>query len=126
MQLEKKYLEVFLNILSGSTELSLKEARVRDSVLDELVPKTELFIKDRETIYKKFCVKKEDGSPDIKDNKYTFNPEEIEELTKELELLVEEKVDFSTKPELKSILENTKYKPEIGETKIIDEIISKL
>lgn len=125
MNLPKKYLELFFNILS-ETDLGLADARLRDSVVKSLQEPFKDYNLARKTIYETFCNKTEDGKPDIQDDKYHFSPDVTESVNKELITLLEEEVSIVVEnPEkLKEILENTSYKPKVGEAEAIDVILT--
>ena len=124
MKVEKKYLEVFYLALKDS-KLKLADARVRDRFLKPLTEALESFYKERTAIYENFCFKTEDGKPDIKDNKYQFDPLKVDEINVELKALHDEEVDLPSDEKVKGILENTDYEPKAGETEIIDILIAK-
>lgn len=131
MKLSKKYLEVFFYTIKGTEGiLSLSESRIRDSFIKPLAEATETYLKDRTKIYETFCMKKEDGTPDLlvqeKTTSYQFPPERLDEINKELTTLSEEEVDLDVPEKLKEILEKTDYKPKTGESELIDEILAKL
>lgn len=129
MQIQKKYLPVFFSTLNGTDGvLSLSDSRVRDVFFKHVLETTQQFEKDRKTIYEKFCNKKEDGTPDTTDDKYTFANDVLDEANKELEILGNEDVEFVTAfpAKIKEIIELSAYKPKTGESEQIDHIISKL
>lgn len=127
MTLQKKELELLFNLLKD-TSPNLADARIRDSFMKPLSEYLDIFLKDREEIYKAYCEKKEDGTPDVKDGKYFFKPEELNTINKELQTLTDETVEVLTgAPEkIKELIENTNYSPKVGEVEAIDEIIAKL
>lgn len=127
MQLTKGELEVFFKTLKGTEGvLSLRDARVRDSFLKPLTEATQTFENERKAIYEQYCDKKEDGSPDITDDKYHFQAEILPKANEELNILVSEEVKLDPPAGLKDILEQTTYKPQVGEAEIIDAIVAKL
>lgn len=128
MTLKKLYLETLFNFTKGTEGiLSLSDSRVRDNFMKPLGETLQTFVNDREVIYKNFCLKKEDGEPDLLEgNSYQFPPEKVEEINRELKVLGDEEVEVSTPDKLKEILEKSEYKPKIGESEIIDEILTKI
>ena len=126
MQLQKKNIELFFKVIKEYKTPKMVLGRIRDSFLRDLAPKLEQYTKDREEILIKFSVKKEDGTPDIQDNKYQFEPKDTDELNKELIILGDEEVEITPAPEIKNFIEETSYETKVGETVIIDEIITKL
>ncbi len=129
MTLKKSSLEAIFNLAKGTEgRISLIEARVRDSFIKPLQELTQTYYDDREKIFKVFCLKKEDGTPDLLEgDKYQFKEKEkIEEMNKELITLSEEEVEFSVPNTIKPILEKSDYMPKIFESEIIDDFFSKL
>lgn len=128
MKIKKAQLETLFNVTKGTEgTTTMEQSRKRDAFIKPLISELETFFKDREVIYKAYCVNKEDGTPDlIEGNKYQFEPENIEAVTKEITILNDEEVDIETFETLKEILEKTTYSPKIGETETIDQIILKL
>lgn len=127
MKVAKKHLEVFYLVLKD-TKLKLADARIRDAFMKPLGVEADQFMADRTKIYETFCLKGEDGKPDIKDGKYHFPPEKLDEINAELKTLAEEEVEFVVPEKLKEkeIIQNTEYSPKVGESLIIDELISKM
>lgn len=126
MQLEKKYLELFYKVVKEYKTNKMAQGRLRDSALRSLGDPTDQFIKDRNEIYVKFCDKKEDGTPDIIEDKFKFLPTVIEEVNSELKTLGEELVEVTLPSEIKNFIEESSYETKAGETLVIDEIIEKL
>lgn len=128
MKIEKSKLEALFNFTKGTENmLSLKESRERDIFIKPLAEVTQTYYEDRNKIYITFCLKNEDGSPAlVEGNKYEFPPEKVDEINAELKTLNEEEVEIKTFAITKEILEKSEYKPKIGETEIIDEILAKL
>ncbi len=126
MKLQKKYLEVFYRSLEGTQGvLSLKDGRIRDAYFKELTEKLKTFEEDRTKVYTHYCRKNEDGTPFIEKDMYYFD-KDTDKVTEEVNVLLSEEVDLPDTPEIKGIVEQTTYKPKIGEAELIDEIISKL
>ena len=125
MEVEKKDLEVLFKIIK-ETNLNLKEARVRDPFLKDLGNKLDTYYFDRKAIYEKFCKKTEDGLPDTKDDKFTFEKDVVKELMSELEILNAEVVKIEVVDGLKGFIENSAYKPEYGEIEVIDKLLCKI
>lgn len=121
MNVKKQHLETLYLVVKGTENiLNLSESRKRDTFLKPLTEALETFYKERKVIYEKFCDKNEDGTPNIVENRYTF--QNAEEVNKELTILLEETVEL---PSLEvSILEKSEYKPKIGEAEIIDKLIT--
>lgn len=120
--MKKSNLEVLFNVLKGTEGvLNLAESRRRDVYLKPVLTALETFYKDRNTIFEKFCTKKEDGTPDIHEEKYSFPPESLDELNKEIEVLLNETVEIPG--DVKDLLEKSEYKPKIGEAEQIDELL---
>lgn len=126
MKLQKKYIELLFKVVKGYKTPKMAPARLRDSFLGDLIPSVDQFHKDRSDIYIKFCDKKEDGEPDIVDDKYKFAPGLLKEINEELTTLGDEEVEIKTIPELKNMIEESSYETEAGETVSIDEIIAKI
>lgn len=127
-QIKKGSLEVFFNLTKGTEgALNLAESRIRDTFIKSLSEVTQTYIDDRNKIYVAFCIKNEDGQPDLVDgDKYKFPKEKRDELAQELETLFEEKVELDTPVGLKEILEKSEYKPKLLEAEVIDNIINLL
>ena len=122
MKVKKQYLEILFSTLKGTENLlSIAESRKRDAFLKELAPKLDNFYKERSFIYETFCDKKEDGTPDIRDDQYRFDPAKLKEINSELETLGNEEVSFDLL--INGILEKSEYKPKLGEVEIIDKLI---
>jgi len=122
MKVKKQYLEILFSTLKGTENLlSIAESRKRDAFLKELAPKLDNFYKERSFIYETFCDKKEDGTPDIRDDQYRFDPAKLEEINSELETLGNEQVIIDLP--INGILEKSEYKPKLGEVEIIDKLI---
>lgn len=127
MQLQKKYLETFYLTLKGTEGvLSLAHSRVRDSFLIPLTEALKTFEEDRKAIYAKFAIKKYGDMPDLADGNYHFKPEAVPEVTKEVEILLNEEVELTPPALLKDIMEQSTYKPKVGEMELIDAVIAKL
>ncbi len=123
MKVKKQYFDILFLVLKGTENvLDLSEARKRDAFLKTLSVELESFYKDRTTIYETFCDKKEDGTPDIIDNQYRFDPIKLDDINKELKALYEEEVSFDLP--IKGILEKSEYKPKVGEAEVIDSLIT--
>lgn len=126
MRIQKKYLVLFYKLLT-ETKLNLVDSRVRDEFFKDLLEKTKDFEQARQTIFKEFCIKDEEGIPKLTGkNEFQFEDEKVDELTKEINTLLDEEVEFNIKnpDKIKEFIENTKYEPLTGETKDIDFIIS--
>lgn len=128
MNLKKSKLELLFNFTKATDgALTLAESRARDTFIKPLVDLTQTYLNDRDAIYKEFCFKNEDGTPDLKDgNQYQFDRKNLEEINKEVEILGNEEVDVIVPANLKEILEKSTYMPKIGEAEIIDEILTKI
>lgn len=126
MNIQKGKLEVLLNFTKGTTGLlTLAESRIRDTFAKGVADKTQEYLNEREEIYKHFCIKKEDGTPDLKDgNKYQFNPADLDAINAELKTLADEEVEITKPDGIKEILEKSEYKPQMGEAEIIDELVT--
>ncbi len=130
MKLHKGQLELTYTVLK-ETKLNLQDSRIRDAFLKPLGEAVDTFYKERKEIYEKFCDKKEDGTPDTDDGQYHFNKEVTKEADEELKTLVGEEVEVEekwgvTKAKLKELMEKTEYSPKVGETEVIDSILSQL
>jgi len=125
--MQKRYLEILFQVLKGTEGvLNLAESRKRDSFIKEVGKALETFYADRLAIYVKFCRKKEDGTPDIIDDKYHFEPEVVKEADAELKILLDEEVNLTVPENIKEIIEKTTYAPKVGEVELIDELTEKL
>jgi|SRR6185369_3974142 len=129
MNLKKSSLEALFNLAKGTEgQLNLAESRVRDSFIKPLSETTQTYFNDRNKIYVEFCLKKEDGTPDLLDgDKYQFPKERLDEINKELQILADEEVEVNTDnpAQIKAILEKSDYRPKVMEAEIIDGILSK-
>jgi len=126
---ENRHLEVLFQALKGTEGiLPLAGSRVRDSFLKLVGPVLDTFYENRKKIYEKFCLKNEDGTPDIKNDLFHFPKESVPEMNEELELLLSETVDFDLPfPEIvKNAIQDTEYKPKTGEAEMIDELVAKI
>ncbi len=128
MQIKKSSLEALYNYTKGTEGvLDLKDSRVRDTFLKQLTEKTALFQQERNKIYTTFCKKDEEGKPALVDGtKYEFNTEDLETINKELQTLLDEEVTLELHGITKELLQQSGYKPMVGEAEIIDEVISKI
>jgi hypothetical protein len=131
MQIKKSSLEILFNFTKGTEGvLNLADSRVRDSFLKPLSEITQTYYDDRNKIYVAFCLKKEDGSPDLLDgDKYQFDKTKLDEINKELLTLADESVEvnFTDNPQrIKQILEKSDYKPKVGESEAFDTILNAL
>lgn len=122
MQVKKSNLELIFNVLK-ETKLNLADARLRDAFLKDALDKIKLFNEDRKKVLETFCDKKEDGTPDVKDDKYSFQPAVVEDLTKELDTLANETVEVVGNDSIKTFIEKTEYSPKPGEAELIDNIL---
>ncbi len=126
MKIQKKYLEVLYKTIKGTEGvLTLAEGRIRDNFMKPLFDATEQFENDRKKIFEQYCVKEEDGTPKIIDSNYHFSKDEAEIVNKEVTTLIEEDVELPEEPRIKEIIERTQYKPLMGESEMIDTIITK-
>ena len=123
MILKKNCIETLAKALNA-TELSLVDARIRDKFLRDLAEHEKVFLEDREKIYAKHANKDKDGNAIITDNKYTFPPESVGQLTEDLAILLDETVEIEAPAKLKEFLENSPYKPKPGEVELIDKVIT--
>lgn len=129
MKIKKGNLEVlFLTVRGTEGVLNLRESRTRDAFLKPLTEITQTFEAERRVIYEKFCTKKEDGTPDIDDQKYKFPPEDLAAVNEELKTLYSEEVEVPVlvPSALLAILERSNYQPKIGEAAVIDEVLAAL
>lgn len=127
MLLTKGELEVFYKALKGTEGvLSLRDARIRDAFMKALTEATSTFEGERKAIYEAYCNKLEDGTPDTTANQYTFAPEVLPKLNEELGILVKESVNLTPPEGLAGILEQTEYKPQVGEVELIDKLLTSL
>lgn len=127
MKIKNGQLEVIIKVLNATEGiLSLADARIRDKFGKTLSEAQQLFNANKELIFKKFCTKKEDGTPDTKPGdtpgkiQYHFTNEVTEELNKELLTLINEEVEVEKNDKIKEIVKDSPYKPLIGEAEIID------
>lgn len=127
MKIKKKNLEMLTTILLECKGISLKDGRVRDSVLKELKGFMVDFYRDQKIIVEKFCDKDEQEVPITTKVKgkieYTFKPDVKIELNKEMDLFLAEEVEVFCPADLKKIAEATSYQPEPGETEEIDALL---
>lgn len=125
--MKKSQLIVLYQAVKGTEGvLNLSESRQRDAFLAPLTEVTKTFEQDRKVIFEKFCNKKEDGTPDVTNDLYTFSKEVQEELNEEVNLLLSENVTLECPESLAKWLELTEYRPKEGETAILDEVIATL
>ena len=85
MKIQKKYIETLYKVISGYKTPKMALGRIRDGFLRTLAPFVDQYGKDKQEIYEKFCIKKEDGTPDIKDDKYHFEKEKLTEINEEID-----------------------------------------
>ena len=118
MKIKKLHIEIFFNYVKGTEGiLSLSEARMRDMFLNKLLEPLQTYIQDRDKIYKEFCIKDNEGNPDLLDGtKYQFDKDKIDEINKELIELNDEEIEIEipsilSLSKLKEILEKSEYKP---------------
>jgi len=128
MNIKKLQLEAIFNMLKSTDgALSFKDARVRDQILKPLSEQLKTYFDDREKIYKAFCIKKEDGTPDLKNgNQYQFETKKLDEINKELLTLSEEEVDLYVTDDVakfREIMLKSEYKPKVGESELIESVI---
>ena len=126
--MKKKQIELLFKVLRD-TDLSLKDARVRDEALRTITPTLEAFYADRKKIWDKYCDKNEDETPkETSDGQLTFATAILPQLTKDLEEFVNEDVllTFKDVEKIKKFAENTNYKFGFGEVEVFDEIIKSI
>lgn len=125
MKTKKLYLEILAQVLKGTEgKLNLADARIRDTFMKSLLEQADIYINQKQTIYKTFCSKNEQGEPDLLDgNKYQFPTDKLEEINKELLILSEEEVELPTNDKIKEFVEISEYKPKIGEVDLIDDLM---
>lgn len=125
MTIEKGLLESLYLLTQGTEgQLTLKEARVRDTFMRPLREVFTTFEADKRVIYEKFCKKNEDGTSDISGDTYKFDAAVTGDVAQEMDMLTSETVDLPTPEGLKDILTRSEYKPKVGETEQIDHILS--
>lgn len=124
-KLNKRHLEVLILTLKEA-KADLKGARVRDSVISQATPLLKQFYDDRNAIFIEYCEKNEDGTPETKDNQYTFRNDITPKVEEEVQDLLDEEVDITLPLEIKELILNTTYSPKYGEMELIDEILAKL
>ncbi len=125
--MKKSQLLVLYQAVKGTEGvLNLAESRQRDAFLKPLTEATQTFEQDRKTIFEKFCDKKEDGTPDVTNDLYSFSAEVQKDLNAELNTLLQESVTLECPESLADWLERTEYRPKAGETAVLDEIIENL
>lgn len=123
MQIPKRYLETFYQTLKGTEGvLGLADSRVRDAFMKPLTEATQTFEAERKAIYERFCTKNEDGTPDTQDGNYHFEPTDLADVNAELQTLLGEEVELTPPTKLKELLEQSTYKPKVGEAEQIDAI----
>lgn len=123
MVIKKGNIELLFNVLKGTDgKLSLADARIRDTFLKELIVSNDTFVADRKKIFETFCKKNEDGTPEVTNNQYTFDPESTEELSKELGTLLIEEITIENDKVIEFI-SLSEYKPKVGESEIIDSFV---
>jgi len=124
MTTKKKNLELIFNVLR-ETKLSLADSRIRDAFMKQFGEALDDFVKERENVYIKFCDKDEDGNPKVLENKYTFQKSVLEEMSNELEILLNEEVAIAADntEKIKEFIESTQYNPKPGEVELIDEFL---
>lgn len=126
MKIKKGNLTLLVDVLK-KTDLGLKDARERDAFLLKLNQDIEQFHKDQDKIYRQFARKKEDGELDITKNgnqiNYSFDNDKFDEMQKELELFYSETITVKPTENLPKFIEDTTYKPKVGQVEYIDEIL---
>lgn len=128
MTLKKKYLTLFYLTLAEADTGSLAEARIRDSIAKEVLANLKDFEKDRQKIHLEYCIRNEKDEPELTpEGLFKFKIGEVFDKVKaEVATLEGEEVDLKVKDtvKVKELIEGTKYKPKVGETEIIDELIA--
>jgi len=126
MKIQKKYLKLLLETLSSSKQ-KFAVARIRDEFASTVAQEYQKYEKQRIALCDELCIKDKDKKPLLKDDKYQFTEKNGEKWQKEYIILNNEEVDLPLKSvdikTIKKVVEDTSYEPEIGEAKIIDEII---
>ena len=127
MLVQKQHLQTFLDVLMGTQGvLNLADSRIRDMFMKKIVAFIETYTEEKNKIYAQFALKKEDGTPDIDDGNYHFDPKDVIQINEELMILAKEEVELSGVSKIKSFIEQSEYKPRAGDAEIIDELLSKL
>lgn len=118
-----KHLEITAKFLN-ETKLSLADARVRDAFLKDLFTKLKSVDENRTKIFVEYCDKDEEGNPiQEKPNTYSFKGDNIQKANDELTLLMDEKVELELTDKLKEYINQSDYKPLVGEAELIDEVL---
>lgn len=127
MKITKKHIELLFAVLE-KTEPNLVDARIRDNVMRQIKELYPAYNQDRKNILEKFCDKDEEENPIVQDGKYSYKPEVIGELNKEIEVFGNEEIEISTNDtaKIKELIENTTYSPKFGEVEIIDNIMQEV
>lgn len=132
MKIQKRYLILLGSMLNECKGLNLKDARLRDSFGKQVSVPLNTFYGERTKIFQEFCDKDEKtGKPVIPEGdsgktQYRFSMENKDKMTAELEILLGEEIELTPPEDIKRIIEGTEYKPQVGETEVIDELLGLL
>lgn len=114
--MKNKHIEIITKVLF-ETDLSFKDARIRDAFLKELGAKHSEKEENRKKILEAL------GEINREKNIYEFpDAEKGEQAVREINTLEEEEIKIELPEELKTFIEGTNYKPRVGEANIIDSI----
>jgi hypothetical protein len=128
MKLKKSHLVVFLKAIK-ETDLGLADSRIRDEFFKPLFEETKNFEEAQQTIYKTLCKKDKDGNPEMTSlGQFQFEGENAKKVIEELDILSKEEVELTPKntTKIKEFLENTSYKPKVGEADLLDDVLKLL
>lgn len=122
--MKNKHLEIIFKALQ-ETKLSLADARIRDAFMKPLVEKLKEYEENKTKIFIEYCVKDDDGKPvQEKPNTYKFEGEDtIKKVNEEIETLLNEEVKLELTDKLKDFINQTEYKPLVGEVELLDEAL---
>lgn len=112
--MKKEALEVTYKVLEV-TDLSLADARIRDAFIRELSNHIKAFYEDKQKIIETYGEKMDDGK---------FKIADTDKFQQEMQTLLEETVEIKPSDKIKEFINNTNYKPKIGEMAIIDEVLA--
>lgn len=127
MEVEKKQLQTFYDVLKGTEGiLNLADSRLRDKFMDQIAIHAQTYAREKDKVYIAFARKKDDGTVDIINNQYHFDPADVQKVNEELITLSNEKVELTGVNKIKDFIEVSEYKPKAGEAGVIDELLSKL
>lgn len=124
MKIKKSQLEPLLKALNYPIK-KFAQARIRDRFVKQLSTEYQTFNQEREEILKKYAEKK-NGEPIINNNQYSFKPEVVEKVQKEVDILFAEEIPIEMNGEVKALIDNSTAEFEIGQADLLTNLIEDL